>query len=604
MKYFYRRCWIYERKQRHIYYEITEKITYVKQNIILTASITIVQPRFDIDRKTGVMLWLAELFHKFPKVNFAFHSVESKFDLTNKDYVEVSNITVVVFCFEKSIIILCFSGIDHLCHLSCDFVCFAFYCNYRRLVGKMLHQREHIEAKIRCQSNSFRLDRLPGRHLFIGVALYCNEHVNKGMNEVVYGIGDLGNELTKFGEKVQLYNFSLNSELLPAMRTLQNELQDAKVLLNDQFWKNFSMMIEVGVHEMDSLVQFGSDLTTLENSKYFIQRLEFERWMLCVILFAIVLIVNLWGLIGSCNLSGKGIMFFSGAGIITFLVVWALVAFAFVLCLAVSDFCLDPYPSLERFMNDDFSLMLRYFRKCVENKDSVLEGTPLGRLLQQTKDMHIFLTRFFMNLKLEGKETSHPEIWTAISGIHDAYAEATKSAVSLYNLVSCSNMREEYKTIRYGLCNESLSANSVLLMALTAFGIIQFVTLLIVSSSWKAFQPRMHPYVDAEGNDPLLSRADAAAVHTDFYGSHVFNPLCVHVIDFHLRCQQNAQVLFRLLMYVVYKLVPLLLQLIIADKFPSFRVSFKLLAFMNFIERKIKNCTAMHFTTCASFERI
>ncbi|KRY00730.1 Protein tweety -like protein 1, partial [Trichinella pseudospiralis] len=203
------------------------------------------------------------------------------------------------------------------------------------------------------------------------------------------------------------------------------------------------------------------------------------RWMLCVILFAIVLIVNLWGLIGSCNLSGKGIMFFSGAGIITFLVVWALVAFAFVLCLGVSDFCLDPYPTLERFMNDDFSLMLRYFRKCVENKDSVLEGTPLGRLLQQTKDMHIFLARFFMNLKLEGKETSHPEIWTAISGIHDAYAEATKSAVSLYNLVSCSNMREEYKTIRYGLCNESLSANSVLLMALTAFGIIQFVTLLI-----------------------------------------------------------------------------------------------------------------------------
>ncbi|OUC46586.1 Tweety [Trichinella nativa] len=416
------------------------------------------------DRKTGVMLWLAELFHKFPKVNFAFHSVESKFDLTNKDYVEALIIYAtcpVILC------VLLFIVIIGVWSVKC--------CTKGNTSKPKSDARAIASGLIACLGVSC---------LFIGVALYCNEHVNKGMNEVVYGIGDLGNELTKFGEKVQLYNFSLNSELLPAMRTLQNELQDA-------FWKNFSMMIEVGVHEMDSLVQFGSDLTTLENSKYFIQRLEFERWMLCVILFAIVLIVNLWGLIGSCNLSGKGIMFFSGAGIITFLVVWALVAFAFVLCLAVSDFCLDPYPSLERFMNDDFSrFMLRYFRKCVENKDSVLEGT----------------------------------IWTAISGIHDAYAEATKSAVSLYNLVSCSNMREEYKTIRYGLCNESLSANSVLLMALTAFGIIQFVTLLIVSSSWKAFQPRMHPYVDAEGNDPLLSRADAAAVHTDFYGSHVFNP--------------------------------------------------------------------------------
>ncbi|KRZ02297.1 Protein tweety -like protein 1 [Trichinella zimbabwensis] len=467
MKYFYSWCWIYERKERHIYYETTEKITY--------------------DSKAGVMLWLAELFHKFPKVNFAFHSVESKFDLTNKDYVEALIIYAtcpVILCVLLFIVII---GV------------WSVKCCTKGNTSKPKSDAKAIAS---------------GLIACLGVS----------MNEVVYGIGDLGNELTKFGEKVQLYNYSLNSELLPAMRTLQNELQDAKVLLNDQFWKNFSMMIEVGVHEMDSLVQFGSDLTTLENSKYFIQRLEFERWMLCVILFAIVLIVNLWGLIGSCNLSGKGIMFFSGAGIITFLVVWALVAFAFVLCLGVSDFCLDPYPSLERFMNDDFSLMLRYFRKCVENKDSVLEGTPLGRLLQQTKDMHIFLTRFFMNLKLEGKETSHPEIWTAISGIHDAYAEATKSAVSLYNLVSCSNMREEYKTIRYGLCNESLSANSVLLMALTAFGIIQFVTLLIVSSSWKAFQPRMHPYVDAEGNDPLLSRADAAAVHTDFYGSHVFNP--------------------------------------------------------------------------------
>ncbi|KAL1231883.1 Protein tweety [Trichinella spiralis] len=472
---------------------------------IIKNKLSIVQPRFDIDRKTGVMLWLAELFHKFPKVNFAFHSVESKFDLTNKDYVEALIIYAtcpVILC------VLLFIVIIGVWSVKC--------CTKGNTSKPKSDARAIASGLIACLGVSC---------LFIGVALYCNEHVNKGMNEVVYGIGDLGNELTKFGEKVQLYNFSLNSELLPAMRTLQNELQDAKVLLNDQFWKNFSMMIEVGVHEMDSLVQFGSDLTTLENSKYFIQRLEFERWMLCVILFAIVLIVNLWGLIGSCNLSGKGIMFFSGAGIITFLVVWALVAFAFVLCLAVSDFCLDPYPSLERFMNDDFSrFMLRYFRKCVENKDSVLEGTPLGRLLQQTKDMHIFLTRFFMNLKLEGKETSHPEIWTAISGIHDAYAEATKSAVSLYNLVSCSNMREEYKTIRYGLCSESLSANSVLLMALTAFGIIQFVTLLIVSSSWKAFQPRMHPYVDAEGNDPLLSRADAAAVHTDFYGSHVFNP--------------------------------------------------------------------------------
>ncbi|KRY00725.1 Protein tweety -like protein 1 [Trichinella pseudospiralis] len=373
------------------------------------------------------MLWLAELFHKFPKVNFAFHSVESKFDLTNKDYVEALIIYAtcpVILC------VLLFIVIIGVWSVKC--------CTRGNTSKPKSDARAIASGLIACLGVSC---------LFIGVALYCNEHVNKGMNEVVYGIGDLGNELTKFGEKVQLYNYSLNSELLPAMRTLQNELQDAKVLLNDHFWKNFSMMIEVGVHEMDSLVQFGSDLTTLENSKYFIQRLEFER--------------------------------FSGAGIITFLVVWALVAFAFVLCLGVSDFCLDPYPTLERFMNDDFSLMLRYFRKCVENKDSVLEGTPLGRLLQQTKDMHIFLARFFMNLKLEGKETSHPEIWTAISGIHDAYAEATKSAVSLYNLVSCSNMREEYKTIRYGLCNESLSANSVLLMALTAFGIIQFVTLLI-----------------------------------------------------------------------------------------------------------------------------
>ncbi|KRY00727.1 Protein tweety -like protein 1 [Trichinella pseudospiralis] len=376
------------------------------------------------------MLWLAELFHKFPKVNFAFHSVESKFDLTNKDYVEALIIYAtcpVILC------VLLFIVIIGVWSVKC--------CTRGNTSKPKSDARAIASGLIACLGVSC---------LFIGVALYCNEHVNKGMNEVVYGIGDLGNELTKFGEKVQLYNYSLNSELLPAMRTLQNELQDAKVLLNDHFWKNFSMMIEVGVHEMDSLVQFGSDLTTLENSKYFIQRLEFER--------------------------------FSGAGIITFLVVWALVAFAFVLCLGVSDFCLDPYPTLERFMNDDFSLMLRYFRKCVENKDSVLEGTPLGRLLQQTKDMHIFLARFFMNLKLEGKETSHPEIWTAISGIHDAYAEATKSAVSLYNLVSCSNMREEYKTIRYGLCNESLSANSVLLMALTAFGIIQFVTLLIDAS--------------------------------------------------------------------------------------------------------------------------
>ncbi|KRY00726.1 Protein tweety -like protein 1 [Trichinella pseudospiralis] len=344
------------------------------------------------------MLWLAELFHKFPKVNFAFHSVESKFDLTNKDYVEALIIYAtcpVILC------VLLFIVIIGVWSVKC--------CTRGNTSKPKSDARAIASGLIACLGVSC---------LFIGVALYCNEHVNKGMNEVVYGIGDLGNELTKFGEKVQLYNYSLNSELLPAMRTLQNELQDAKVLLNDHFWKNFSMMIEVGVHEMDSLVQFGSDLTTLENSKYFIQRLEFER--------------------------------FSGAGIITFLVVWALVAFAFVLCLGVSDFCLDPYPTLERFMNDDFSLMLRYFRKCVENKDSVLEGTPLGRLLQQTKDMHIFLARFFMNLKLEGKETSHPEIWTAISGIHDAYAEATKSAVSLYNLVSCSNMREEYKTIRYG----------------------------------------------------------------------------------------------------------------------------------------------------------
>ncbi|KRZ22238.1 Protein tweety -like protein 1, partial [Trichinella pseudospiralis] len=536
---------------------------------LLIFSIRLIETVFSFQNsKAGVMLWLAELFHKFPKVNFAFHSVESKFDLTNKDYVEALIIYAtcpVILC------VLLFIVIIGVWSVKC--------CTRGNTSKPKSDARAIASGLIACLGVSC---------LFIGVALYCNEHVNKGMNEVVYGIGDLGNELTKFGEKVQLYNYSLNSELLPAMRTLQNELQDAKVLLNDHFWKNFSMMIEVGVHEMDSLVQFGSDLTTLENSKYFIQRLEFERWMLCVILFAIVLIVNLWGLIGSCNLSGKGIMFFSGAGIITFLVVWALVAFAFVLCLGVSDFCLDPYPTLERFMNDDFSrFMLRYFRKCVENKDSVLEGTPLGRLLQQTKDMHIFLARFFMNLKLEGKETSHPEIWTAISGIHDAYAEATKSAVSLYNLVSCSNMREEYKTIRYGLCNESLSANSVLLMALTAFGIIQFVTLLIVSSSWKAFQPRMHPYVDAEGNDPLLSRADAAAVHTDFYGSHVFNPrsrlaasmsvescnadntmggfrntpppakqnghyrfrnimimeypVCVHDIDFYLRCQQYGQ---------------------------------------------------------------
>ncbi|KHJ48921.1 hypothetical protein D918_00026 [Trichuris suis] len=65
-----------------------------------------------------------------------------------------------------------------------------------------------------------------------------------------------------------------------------------------------------------------------------------------------------------------------------------------------------------------------------------------------------------------------------------------EKAVTLQNMASCENVRVEYKTIRSGLCFDAFS----------------------------------HVYVDPEGNDPLLSRNEAAALHTDFYGSHVFNP--------------------------------------------------------------------------------
>ncbi|CDW57202.1 Pkinase and PH 3 domain containing protein [Trichuris trichiura] len=111
-----------------------------------------------------------------------------------------------------------------------------------------------------------------------------------------------------------------------------------------------------------------------------------------------------------------------------------------------------------------------------------------------------------------------------MTNVIEAFSSTMEKAVTLQNMAGCENVRVEYKTIRNGLCFDALSAFAVMLIALLAFGTVHFVTMIIASSGWRAFQRRSHVYVDPEGNDPLLSRNEAAALHTDFYGSHVFNP--------------------------------------------------------------------------------
>ncbi|KFD71404.1 hypothetical protein M514_07114, partial [Trichuris suis] len=465
-------------------------------------------------------MWLADLFHQFPRLNFAFEAVGATCDFTSKDYIEsliIWGTLPIIVC------VLLFLVIVGLWSVKC---CSKSTSNKPKSDAKAIASGLIICLVVSC--------------IFIGVAIYCNEHSNKAIAMSVDGVDDLGHELARFGEKVprehfeytpfadalpsqvQAFNHSFNSDLVASVRTLVNDLSKQEESEVRKYEAKLTELVNSTTSSLNRIISFGSDLTALEQGRELMKHAESERWILFLILLATILLVNIGGLLSSCRLSAKGITF--GAGMFTYLLAWAMVAGVFVLCLSVSDFCVDPYPFMEKFMHTEYSRdMLQHFKKCVENALTKPEVALMSPFMVNMRAIHELIVDAFMDI---GIKTSayEPEGRQKLTNVIEAFSNTMEKAVTLQNMASCENVRVEYKTIRSGLCFDALSAFAVMLIALLAFGTVHFVTMIIASSGWRAFQRRSHVYVDPEGNDPLLSRNEAAALHTDFYGSHVFNP--------------------------------------------------------------------------------
>jgi uncharacterized membrane protein len=468
----------------------------------------------------GSLDWLVDFFHKFPHITFHFQETDSQFNPEEFTYLQTLGFWAAI-CLILGLILL-FTTLIFWCIRCC--------CKRPKEPAKRL-------KKIHDLSNGlFTISIFC--FLWLGLSLFSNERINRGVSTTADSLGDLGNDVQVALQKLHRLNRTLYQNIsenglvnlaraLNASEKSFNETEEKKIWV---LMRNASQEVDRALNQTQALNKTVFELDSLKSAAQFLQRVETERWIIFAVLLSIMLVVLFGGVVGFCRHSKKGAVLFSGLGIVIFVLTWILLAVSLGAAVGAGDFCADPEPFiLRRFSRNDSKEMTKFYMSCHESKKELPDA------LSKAKDE---MTRDLKGMEGALKETgdivkrvfnstgpTYNDIAGLLQNVSDDVKRAGDGLVRVEAALSCSSsFRSDYANANDGLCNTAISGLGLLLCGLLLLGLFFFLLLVFVSKAWHLYTKRPLDYVEVDDEDPFLPRGDRSNIPADFYGTHVYNP--------------------------------------------------------------------------------
>ncbi|XP_054706294.1 protein tweety-like isoform X2 [Uloborus diversus] len=458
---------------------------------------------------------IAEWFHAFPHVDITFSHVNTTFDPTNSAYLEALGIIIAVPGFYLILTLLAFL-IFFLCRC-CD----SSFKRKRKITP--LKWTLGFFAILCCGA--------------LTVGLYGNETAHKGIKNIessTKNISDVVNSVQNLSTKIEsLLSDDVNHDL--------KKLEGLFVVIPNA---TLQQVLELGLRQMADNVTIGlnkiHDINHKVDSINFrafpevIDEVEFIRWLSTIGLLCLLIILCITLVWGVIKHSRCLLILFSVFGLLSVVICWVLVSLYVGICVAGSDFCLDPEPFLYQQTNGVVeSGVMTYYMHCDEKsqdpfKKASSDGIQAIKNLKSTLEQ---INRTIVNdvaaLILHDKLQVIEE---RINHLGEQINQTEKLLGSIIDVVKCNFVNGEYKTGLASACVDTLEGTAFMLVSAVGSGLLFTVLIWVASHTW--IHIRKKPALEnIDEEDPFLPPTSAmvnSRRNRDTYGSTGFRPRSSH----------------------------------------------------------------------------
>uniref|UniRef100_A0A915AF83 Protein tweety homolog n=1 Tax=Parascaris univalens TaxID=6257 RepID=A0A915AF83_PARUN len=465
----------------------------------------------------GIMasVFLIKILHQVPHFSFSFRSVDESFTLQfNSQYVQSLLVLVAVALALGGVLLLTII-ITWICQCC-------------------IRQDASVKSRRRVRQLSTLLFIISVICFFcLGFCLFGNDHLNRAVTASVASIDDVArNFKLAIAQCNALNDTRLNaSRHINSLSTAVRKEADKTPGINETVLNEVEAIISSLNEEVDvvgtDLAQVKSVLSGiafLEQTKLYSERIEVERWILCVTLLSIMLVVLFAGVIAFCRQSKKGAVVFSGLGFAIFIVAWMLFAAIFPATVALADFCADGGSFIRSHLSNYTTDTINFYRTCDPrpSHDNIPSTMAVGNISDQISKIHNMEEK--LDALLSKLFNQSGELSNGTHLFADDITRSLKFIGALETTIACYAYRNDVNVMENGICDGAMLGASILTFCLFFLGAFMFVLLLIVSKSWHLFTRLPSDYVEVDDEDPFFPRGNDSTIPVDIYGTHVYNP--------------------------------------------------------------------------------
>ncbi|XP_022241721.1 protein tweety-like isoform X1 [Limulus polyphemus] len=443
---------------------------------------------------------IARWFHVLPHVDITFKPVNATFDVTNNSYLEALGILIAVPGFWLILTLLAFL-VFFLCRC-CD----ASLKKKRKLTP--LKWTLAIFALLCCGA--------------LSLGLFGNDQTHNGMKSAQTATENMEDIVMSVRNETREIEFILNKEINKDLDKLADLFKEpisnstARVLLQ-QALAYMRSNVSKGVEQLQD-INNKIDHVDLNKVPDTIHKVELFRWpvtisLLCVLIFFCFIL--LWGIIRH---SRCFLIFFSVVGLMSVVLCWVLVSLYLGLCVAGSDFCLDPQPFLYKQAGSSIDTnVLTYYLQC----DDSTVNPFTGPIKESTKT--IDNVESTLNVVTQITSVFYPEkqVRETLDRLSTNLNTTEKTVSGMAALLNCQAMHKEYNAAMQATCIDIMEGTAYMLVSAAGAGLFFTVLIWVASHTWIHIRrKRRADHVDEE--DPFLP---PSAVQTnsrrnrDTYGS-------------------------------------------------------------------------------------
>ncbi|KAL1472950.1 hypothetical protein MTO96_022717 [Rhipicephalus appendiculatus] len=434
---------------------------------------------------------VADWFHAVPHVDIGFSPVNSTFDPTSNVYLESLGILIAVPGFWLILTLLAFL-IFFLCRC-CD----SGLKKKRRLTP--LKWTLALFALLCCGA--------------LALGLFGNDQAHSGVVAVQKSTQYMEDNLSNFGKPV------LMAMTLPQTQYLERALgQNAKDQLQgltealagpmpdaaarnvlDRSLELIKGNLSVGAGRAQELHSRIGHLT-LSPLPRALELIELFRWpatigLLCVLILVCLLL--LWGVIrhSRCLL-----ILFSVLGLLSVVLCWVLVSLYLGICVAGSDFCLDPEPFLQKQSSGMVdNAVLNYYLHCRHDSSSPFVE-PLREARAAVDGVQTLMAPV---TQIADRYFPRKEVHSLLGQLGQELNGSQNALGKLGQLLDCRPLNREYHRAMDATCTGLLEGTAFMLASALGGGLLFTVLIWVASHTWIHIRQR-RPRDTVDEEDPFL----------------------------------------------------------------------------------------------------